>query len=746
MNPLKYIGDKITQKITNTMMQKFIDYPTIVGGPDILREFLGGATGPWSKNKALNTYTKSLYVFACVKKIAQKTASIDFALFNILNSGGDKEEVFVHEALDLLYRPNPFQTKSEFYEKYMINKLLVGENFVLKVRANGPGSEVVELWNLRPDYMQILIDKNDPRLIKGYQFSRADGRTVFDPEDIIHDAYPSPIDDFGGIAPLQPARVRVDTEQFASEYQANFFKNNARPDFILETAGKVSGDQKDEIREAWDKRHKGAKNSGKGAILEGGLKYQQVSISQREMDYIESMKFTRDDILVAYGVPKPIVAITDDVNLANAKTAMEIFLKETIEPEIKRLCEKMNEHLIYDEYGLNFFIDYDKSFLPEDARLRAEIDEIEIRSGVRLINEARQDRGLEPMVGGWSLMQPINMVVVGGLPQNGNKNARPSSRKVHDTFRGRTRAYKFLKKREEIEAGLYADIYKTMKEQGVFKGIKVAKPKKKEEDHAHKTSTGTIIKYIKMENREKYAEVVLKGIDAKGARFAPELEKFAEGQKARVMKELGERFESLQFFGDKVKALNGAFDTAKENKLLAEISFPFIEEFMRSAGEEAVDAINPAETFDVTEALMKQMKERAKNMAKEVNSTTVDKLAAAIAEAIKEGEGIAQMTERVNAIYSEYPTYRAEMIARTEATAANNIGFQEGYKQSGVANAKEWISTGDGRTRDSHIHLDGEVVGVDEKFSNGLRYPGDPSGSPDEVINCRCVLAPAFRE
>ena len=61
------------------------------------------------------------------------------------------------------------------------------------------------------------------------------------------------------------------------------------------------------------------------------------------MDYIESLRFTRDDILVAFHVPKPIVAITDDVNLANAQTAMTIFLSETIYPELVRLEEKINE-------------------------------------------------------------------------------------------------------------------------------------------------------------------------------------------------------------------------------------------------------------------------------------------------------------------------------------------------------------------------------------------------------------------
>ena len=84
-------------------------------------------------------------------------------------------------------------------------------------------------------------------------------------------------------------------------------------------------------------------------------------------------------------------------------------------------------------------------------------------------------------------------------------------------------------------------------------------------------------------------------------------------------------------------------------------------------------------------------------------------------------------------------------MARTEATHANNEGTLEGYRQSDVANGKEWIATLDDRTRESHVDLNGEIVGVDEEFSNGLDYPG-ADGPAEEVINCRCVLGPAFIE
>lgn len=714
MNPLSKFLNKAGEFLG--MKTKWADYPSVQGGFEIFRNFTW--EDGMSQTKQLETYKKSLYVFACVSKIAQKTASIDWEMFRIKNKVGDKQQIFVHEGLDILYRPNPFQTKGEFFEKFMINKKLAGEAFILKVRENGPGSKVRELWNLRPDYMTVVKDKE--LFIKAFEFNKSGGSITFDPNDIIHDAYPNPLDEYGGISPLCAAEVRIETEQHAIAYQKNFFRNNARPDFILSSDTKIDANQKAEIKERWEKRHKGSDNSGKGAFLEGGLKYQQVSISQREMDYIESLRMTRDDILTAFGVPKPIVAITDDVNLANAKTAMEIFLSETIVPEIKRLTEKLNEHLIYPEYGDIFYINYEDP-VPTNEKEMAEVHEIQLRSGTLLINEAREIMGLPPIAGGWSLYMPLSNIPVGGLSQNGGPRKQLEREEADraKVFRGRSKAFQYLEVRDEVEKMVYEGLEKSVKRTAAKIGYKSLIPK---------------------EIRGTYADVVNKGIDKKGDAFKPKILDYGEDQQKRFIAAL-RAAKSLE-----VKAVDGMFDVAKENKILAEISFPFIREFLVSAGEEAMSTINPAEEFSVTEKVEKFIKERAKAMAKNVNATTVEKLSRVLAEGIGAGEGIAKLTDRVNSVYEEYSTYRAEMIARTEATAANNRGFMESYEQSGVANAKEWIATGDGKTRDSHAGADGEIVGLDKNFSNGLEYPGDPSGDPSETVNCRCVLAPAFKE
>lgn len=85
--------------------------------------------------------------------------------------------------------------------------------------------------------------------------------------------------------------------------------------------------------------------------------------------------------------------------------------------------------------------------------------------------------------------------------------------------------------------------------------------------------------------------------------------------------------------------------------------------------------------------------------------------------------------------------------ARTAYTSAQNGGRQTGFNrlgERGVEFEKEWISTLDKKTRDSHRHLDGERVRYDDTFTNGLEYPGDPDGEPSEVYNCRCTVRSVF--
>ena len=118
------------------------------------------------------------------------------------------------------------------------------------------------------------------------------------------------------------------------------------------------------------------------------------------------------------------------------------------------------------------------------------------------------------------------------------------------------------------------------------------------------------------------------------------------------------------------------------------------------------------------------------------------KINAETLQGILQGESMDKIAKRMMNVQEMNKT-QAIRSARTIVTGAENKGRQDSYARAeadGIILQKEWVSTNDGRTRHSHAMLDGAIVDQDKKFENGLMFPGDPSGRPEEVYNCRCTL------
>ena len=119
------------------------------------------------------------------------------------------------------------------------------------------------------------------------------------------------------------------------------------------------------------------------------------------------------------------------------------------------------------------------------------------------------------------------------------------------------------------------------------------------------------------------------------------------------------------------------------------------------------------------------------------------KINAETLQGILQGESMDKIAKRLRNVQEMNKT-QAIRSARTIVTGAENKGRQDSYARAeadGIILQKEWIATNDSRTRHSHAALDGATVDQDKKFDNGLMYPGDPNGRPEEVWNCRCTVA-----
>jgi uncharacterized protein with gpF-like domain len=126
-----------------------------------------------------------------------------------------------------------------------------------------------------------------------------------------------------------------------------------------------------------------------------------------------------------------------------------------------------------------------------------------------------------------------------------------------------------------------------------------------------------------------------------------------------------------------------------------------------------------------------------------ISRTTTNAILGIIQQGVKDQATIDQISSAIAFYFREITPARSLTIARTEVLTAISLGkaaatenMIEAFKGEEIF--KVWLSAGDARVRDSHVQLDGDIKLVEDPFDNGLQFPRDPSGPPEETINCRC--------
>lgn len=661
------------KNILGSVFKKSLSFTQIVG----LGEY---SRSRWSKTDQLNAYTLSAYVYSCVRLRAEKVGEVDFQLHK-----GDVE-IENHDILNLLYKPNPFQNKNEFFENYQMHKDLTGSVFVYMLKDSS--GKIRELHLLRPDKVTILMDKTGAEII-GYKYTGAQGQELrYKPDEILFSLSPSPFSPLQGLSPLDAGQRSVDTELQLTEYQSKVLKNGGRIEGVFSfKTERMTEDQKKAVQNQFKTHYSEAKNAGKPLVLAGDATYQNLGLTPTEMSYLESKRMTRDDILLLYRIPKPLLAQTDDVNLASAKMAKSIFLSETIKPLLSSLTQKLNEFMVPEDLNLTFI-----DPTPEDVELELKKIESGLQNSYMTINEARQSQGLDPVSEGNSILVPFSLT-----PLEATVAEEPEMPEEPE---------------EEPE-----DDDEDDDEQ---KGVK----KKEETQHPLKDK----------ETRAKYYKNWIKKADKREAQFKRLLNIYWKAQRDRMIEKL-EAIPKQRRKG----LLDDLWETETEVQSAEEWVLPVIRDFLVTSGAETMRLFGTGGEFSLTSTLQATLSQRAALFARTINETTFKRLQQEFAESVENQENRKQLIARIENTYQDISKARAATIARTEVVSASQLGVLSGYEQSGLE-IKIWVATPDGNTRDSHAAIDGEEKGLHQPFSNGLQFPGDPTGQAEEVINCRCTI------
>jgi HK97 family phage portal protein len=328
------------------------------------------------------------------------------------------EEVLEHPFLTLMAEVNEFMNGFDLMEGMFLSQELTG-NAYWQIVTNGTGLPS-EIWPLMPQFVKIVPDKQ--KFISHFEFSvNMSEKYNLEPEEVIQFKYPNPDNAFYGLSPLQACVVAADLGVSMNQYEVGLMQNRAMPEFALsypEDAGTMKEEERKRIQKDWNKRFRGAKKAGKMTILTGGAKLEPLSLSPKEMNFLQGRKWTLTEISAVYGVPESMLK-TETVNRANADAGEYAHKKNTVHPRLLRVEQKFNEQLL-PRYDDRLFCAFDNP-VPEDKEYRLKETESHLKTGYSTINQERQVDGLEEVEWGDKPILPFNLAPLGTatLPAGG---------------------------------------------------------------------------------------------------------------------------------------------------------------------------------------------------------------------------------------------------------------------------------------------------------------------------------------
>ena len=630
------------------------------------------------------------WVFACVNARAEEVASIEL----VLRNKNTDEEVVSSDILTLLNDVNPDSTKYELFFATQAMLDMTGNAYWYLARDNEGTGKIRQIYFISPEKMTILLDKDNQLNIKGYVYGAKGNEVVFEANEIIHfknfnpnGGYPRP---HTGVGVVQSALWAIETDNEARNWNYSFFKNSARPDGVLSTEQILGDSEFKRLKEQWEQTHRGSGNVGKTALLESGLKWQDISKTQKDMDFIAQRTFSRDEILSIFRVPKTVVGITDDVNRANAEASDYVFAKRTIKPLMQRFITVLNEYLL-PEYDKNLIFTF-KDPVPQDRLVQLQQYSLGVNKWLTR-NDIRRAEGLTES-------------------DNGDTFYGTFSEVPQDSVKPLPQAPKSLKK------GI---VDKTIDD---F----VAKLPKKEMK----------IRKLSASQKSMFKEIWIKRFDENEKKLVTELIKYFKTQEAEVLKNAEEEFAGLKPKEFKIKGIDDVlFDEKKAVSAGISLMTPFIRQFLQE-GADIADSVTGGE-FNLNDvSALKFIQERAKFFAESINDTTREALLTQIQDAVNDGKGTEDIKNIIANIYQGAEDYRVNMITRTEVSASLNEGVIEAYKQAGVEDV-EWVAILDDVTSDECLGNDGEIQKLGANFSGGV-------SQPPQHVNCRCTTNPIFKD
>ncbi len=366
------------------------------GGPAVADvdgfSVLSGADGGWNRTEYGEYYATSTPVYAAIKVRADALSRPPVLLYRRTADGRRLPAGPNHPAQQLLERVNRWYTRADLWRATEIYLNLWGAAYWMLDR-DAAGNR--ELWPLRPDRMSIVPDKE--QYIRGFVYHGRSRPVALTPDEVVWFRYFNPLEEYAGLSPVAPARLAVDMGKDGLRFNRNFLRNSAQPDFVLLTNEQMNDGEVEDFYRRWEARYRGPANARRPAVASFVRDIKTLGLSHREMDFIQGLRWSLEEVSRAYGVPRPLLSDLERATFSNVNAAERFFWRNTMVPEMTFLAGQVTRKLfpLLGYPGLEMEFDLSAiEALAEDENARAARESQLLDRGVLTINEVRRARGL----------------------------------------------------------------------------------------------------------------------------------------------------------------------------------------------------------------------------------------------------------------------------------------------------------------------------------------------------------------
>lgn len=634
----------------------------------------------------------------------------------VFKKGKEETEVIGHRMIDLLEQPNDAYSGVDLLSSLIYSWIADGSAYALKIRSTSRRAawnenvtgEVQQLWYAPHWTMEPVWpkDRDSNVFISHYEY-RPDGATKIDVarENVIH--FRNGIDPRNtrkGLSLIESELREIFTDDEAAAFTATVLKNTGVIGIVLTPEGPNVIPDTDIAKALLMQKHTGTRR-GEPFVGTVAMKLQEYGFSPQQMDLSTIRNVVEERVTAKLGIPAAVVGFGTGIQQTKVGATMDSLEKQAwvngVIPMQGRFASQWKTSLLseFEPDPKAFEVRYDVSRVPamqENQLIKVRAAKEAVTGSLITVGEARKKLGEE--------VGPEHDVFL-----------------VPSTY-------------TRVSAKELATIPEPVEPTD-------EPPKDPPIDKSYRAMKLKLLKAAGASADERF--LAIQGpLERK---VTPLIAALFQEDATAIQEALADNLPKERKEDDWLERILGR-SALKWTTLLRE---DVILEGIKRGNELLADEIFVGISYELIDSDATQYAAaRAGTAIKEITDTTLTGVRAVLKEATENGWGLDKTSKAIAKLYEGFEGNRSMVIARTETASAMNWGKFHSAKETArrleIKINKTWLAVNDSRTRPSHSGADGQTVPLDDLFTVGstrMKFPGDPSAPPEEVIACRCTTS-----